>query len=112
MTRRFLLLVLLALPLAAADISGNWTFMVDLGGQGGSPKFSFQQKGEALTGSYSGQLGEAKLKGTVKGDQIEFQFDTSGITVVYKGTVVGASEMKGKTDYGGQAEGTWTAKKD
>jgi hypothetical protein len=112
MTRLFFLLALLAVPSMAADISGRWTFAVDLGGQGGSPKFTFEQKGEALTGVYSGQLGEAKLKGTVKGDRVEFEFETSGITVVYSGAVVSATEMKGKTDYGGQAEGTWTAKRD
>ena len=112
MTRRILLLALLILPLAAADISGKWSFAIDLGGQSGTPKFTFEQKGEALTGTYSGQLGESKLKGTVKGGQVEFQFETSGIVVVYKGAIVSAAEMKGSADYGGQAQGTWTAKKD
>lgn len=96
----------------AADISGSWTLQVDLGGQSGSPKMTFQQKGEALTGTYSGQLGESKLKGTVKGDKIEFQFETGGIPVGYAGTIVSASEMKGKCDYGEVGAGTWTAKKD
>jgi len=105
-------MVLLALPLLAADISGNWTFHVDLGGQSGSPKFTFQQKGEVVTGTYTGQLGESKLKGTVKGDIVEFQFETAGIDVVYKGTIVNATEMKGKCDYGGQAAGIWTARKE
>ena len=73
---------------------------------------TFQQKGEALTGTYSGQLGESKLKGTVKGDKVEFQFETGEITVVYLGTIVNATEMKGKCDYGGFFAGTWTAKKD
>jgi hypothetical protein len=49
MTRRLLLLALLALQLTAADISGKWTFAVDLGGQSGSPKFTFQQKGESAS---------------------------------------------------------------
>jgi len=111
MTRRLVLLAFLAVSTYAADITGKWTFAVDLGGQSGSPGFTFQQKGEVLTGTYAGQLGEAKLTGTVKGDQVEFQFETSGIAVVYKGTIVSATEMKGKADYGGQAEGTWTAKK-
>lgn len=111
MTRTLFLLALLALPVAAADISGNWTFTVDLGGQGGSPKFTFQQKGETLTGTYAGQLGEAKLNGSVKGEKVVFQFESSGIVAVYSGTIVSATEMKGKADYGGQAEGTWTAKK-
>ena len=96
----------------AADITGNWTFHVDLGGQSGSPKFTFQQKGEVVTGTYTGQLGESKLKGTVKGENVEFQFETAGIAVVYTGMIVTASGMKGKCDYGGQGAGTWTAKKD
>lgn len=113
MTRRILLTLAVAVaPLFGADVTGNWTFAVDLGGQNGTPKFRFTQKGEALTGTYSGQLGDAKLEGTVKGDAITFRFETSGITVTYSGTVVSATEMKGKADYGGQAEGTWTAKKD
>lgn len=112
MLRRIVLLALLAFPALAADITGNWTFQVDLGGQGGSPKFTFQQKGESLTGTYSGQLGQSKLTGTVKGDDVKFQFETSGITVTYIGKITSPTAMKGQADYGGQAEGTWTAKKD
>jgi hypothetical protein len=111
MTRR-LTLFLLALPLLAADISGKWTFQVDLGGQGGSPKFTFQQKGEELTGTYAGQLGDATLRGTVKGDKVEFRFETQGAAIIYTGTILSPTEMKGRADYAGQAEGTWTAKKD
>lgn len=112
MVRRLFLIALCALSLAAADITGSWSFEVDLGGQSGTPKFTFQQKGEALTGTYSGQLGESKLTGTVKGNEVEFKFEISGGTVVYKGTIVSATEMKGAADYAGQAEGTWKAKKD
>ena len=35
---------------------------------------TFKQDGEKLTGHYSGQLGEADLTGTVKGQDIEFKF--------------------------------------
>lgn len=99
MLRRILLTALFALPALAADIAGKWNFEVDLGGQSGTPKFAFQQKGETLTG-------------TVKGDDISFQFETSGIKVTYIGKVTSPTTMKGRADYGGQAEGTWTAKKD
>jgi hypothetical protein len=105
------LLFLFALPLLAADISGSWMFQVEVGGQSGTPKFTFEQKGEELTGTYSGQLGESKVKGTVKADKVEFEFETQGYRIVYRGTVVSGTEMKGTADYAGQAEGTWTAKK-
>lgn len=111
MLRRIPLFVL-SLPLFAVDVSGNWTFRVDLGALNGAPKLILQQKGESLTGSYFGRLGEAKLKGTVKGDRIEFQFEASGTAAVYTGTVVSETEMKGRADYAGISKGTWTAKKD
>ncbi len=110
MLRRTLLL-LFALPLLAADISGRWVFQVEVGGQSGVPRFTFSQKGEELTGTYSGQLGEAKLQGTVKADKVQFEFETQGYRIVYRGTVVSGTEMKGTADFAGQAEGTWTAKK-
>jgi hypothetical protein len=105
------LLVLLSLPLLAADISGSWMFQVEVSGQRGTPKFPFSQKREELTGTYSGQRGEAKVQGTGKGDQVEFHFETQGYRIVYRGTVVSGAEMKGTADFAGQAKGTWTAKK-
>jgi hypothetical protein len=109
---RRLILFALSLPLLAVDVSGNWTFRVDLGARNGAPKFILQQRGESLTGSYFGRLGEAKLKGTVKGDRIEFQFEVSGTSAVYTGKVVSKTEMKGLAEYAGISNGSWTAKKD
>lgn len=112
MIRRILLLSLLALPLAAADISGSWTFEVEIAGMTGRPSFKFVQKGEELTGEYSGQLGQAKLKGTVKGDAVEFQFQAGEYPVSYAGKLENDRLMKGKLDIAGQAEGTFVGKKD
>lgn len=109
---RYIPLFVLSLPLLAADVSGNWTFRVDLGIRNGAPKFVLQQRGEVLTGSYFGRLGEAKLKGTVKGERIAFQFEVSGRTATYSGTIVSDTEMKGRAEYSGLSDGTWTAKRD
>ncbi len=96
---------------ARADISGEWAFEVEIAGNTGTPTFTFEQDGEKLTGTYNGQFGEADLKGTVKGDKVEFSFELqAGATAVYKGKLDGET-MKGDCDYAGQAEGTWTAKK-
>ena len=117
MVRGKLALVLLVLlivavsPLAAADVSGKWTFEVNMDMGSGSPSFIFEQEGEKLTGTYSGAAGEAELTGTVKGDTIVFQFQTEWGTVKYEGTIEPDGGMKGKADYAGQAQGTWTAKR-
>ncbi len=114
MRRILLSFFLLVIALPAADVTGKWEFTVDLGGQGGKPTFTFEQKGEKLTGKYDGALGQADVTGTVKGDQIEFKFTAKGdlgeLTATYKGTVSG-NTIKGKAEYGQLGEGTFTAKK-
>ena len=104
--------VVLSLAAYAADVTGTWNAQVDLGGQGGSPTFVLKQDGDKLTGTYSGALGEAPLTGTIKGDKVTFNFDAQGAAVHYEGTInADGTEMKGTCDYGGQASGTFTAKK-
>lgn len=103
-------------PGLAADVSGKWTFTLEISGVGTfNPNFEFKQDGEKLTGKYSGGLGNADLTGTVKGDQIEFSFkaDYNGdpLTVVYKGTVESGSKMKGTAKLGDMAEASWTGEK-
>jgi hypothetical protein len=96
---------------AAADVTGDWAFEVEIAGNQGTPGFTFKQDGEKLSGKYNGQFGESDLSGTVKDNNIEFSFELEGGgKVTYKGTVDGET-MKGTCDYAGQAEGTWTAKK-
>ena len=106
-----ILILVLTMPLLAADVSGKWVFEVKLDMGTGSPTFAFEQDGEQLTGTYSGAAGSAKLTGTVKGNSIEFQFKTDWGTVKYEGTIDGQDAMSGKADYAGQANGSWKAKR-
>jgi hypothetical protein len=97
------------------DVTGEWAFTVETGMGSGTPAISFKQSGEALTGTYTGQLGSAPFKGTVKGNAIQFAFelDAQGqtIDVSYTGTVDGAT-MKGAVSMaGGQLSGTFAAKR-
>jgi hypothetical protein len=114
MLRRLFLLsvaLLLALPALAADVTGTWKAEVQTDAGSGNPTFVLKQDGEKLTGTYSGQLGEAKLTGTIKGTEITFQFDV-GAAVIYVGTVdVAGAKMSGQVDLAGQAKGTFTAEK-
>lgn len=100
---------------AKTDVTGKWTFNVETGAGSGTPTMTFKQEGEKLTGHYSGQLGEADLAGTVKGQTVEFKFtvDVGGqqLNCVYSGAVDGKDSMKGKVDLVGLGEGTFTAKR-
>ena len=78
----------------------------------GTATFNFKQNGEQLSGTYSGTFGEAKVTGTVKGEQAEWSFenDQAG-KISYKGVVAGATEIKGSVEYGLLGNGTFTAQK-
>jgi hypothetical protein len=98
----------------ANNVTGEWTFTVQTDQGGGTPTMTFKQDGEKLTGKYAGQLGNADLTGTVKGDAIHFTFtiDAQGqqAPVTYDGTVE-KNTMKGKLDIAGMINGTFTATK-
>ncbi len=100
---------------AAANISGVWAFTVQTQMGTGTPTFTFEQKGEELTGKYSGQLGEAPLKGMIKGTDVNFSIKVNvqgeNLEVTYTGKVEGSDQMKGTAKFGGLGEGTWTAKR-
>jgi hypothetical protein len=106
------LILAFGLILQGADVTGTWTAMVVLDAGTGTATFTFEQNGQTLVGTYSGVLGEAKVAGTVKGDQVEWSFDGGQAgRVTYKGTLDGASKMKGTAEYGGLGKGTFTAEK-
>ncbi len=108
------LLVPAHLGAQATNVTGEWTFTVQTDQGGGTPVITFKQDGEKLTGKYAGQLGNADLTGTVKGNAIHFTFtlDVQGqqAPVTYDGTVE-KNTMKGKLDIGGMVNGTFTATK-
>ena len=98
---------------AAADVSGTWDAVVETAQGTGTPVFTFKQDGAKLTGQYKGQLGEAPLTGTVKGNEVSFTFTVNPgeeIKVEYTGTVDGTA-MKGTTKFGTYGDGSFTAKK-
>ncbi|MEO5815534.1 MAG: hypothetical protein ABIT20_09675 [Gemmatimonadaceae bacterium] len=111
-------LMLSARTLAAqkVDVTGKWLFAVTTGAGTGTPTVTLKQQGDSLTGHYSSQaLGEADLKGSVTNGTIKFSFTTEvqGTTLVvnYSGMVESSDALKGVVDIGGQATGTFTAKR-
>jgi hypothetical protein len=98
----------------AEDVTGTWIMSVETGAGSGTPTFKFTQQGESLSGSYSGLLGEAPVAGTIKGDEVSFEFTVGGsgqsLTVKYTGKVNGTS-MSGRVSLGQLGEGTFTGRK-
>lgn len=119
-SRRFLLaaaaVAAFASPTIAADVdvTGKWSMTVETQAGTGNPTFDLKQEGSTITGQYSGQLGEAPVTGTVKGNEVTFGFKVSGqgqeLEVTYTGTVEGDT-MKGKVSLGDFGDGTFTGKK-
>ena len=101
---------------AKPDVTGKWLLAVTTSAGTGAPTLTLTQRGDSLTGHYSSQvLGEADVKGSIKGQAITFMMNVevqgNGIAVTYTGTVDTSDSMKGTVDLGGQATGTFTAKR-
>lgn len=100
---------------SADNITGVWNFNVETPAGAGTPVFTLKQEGEKVTGTYKGQLGEAPVNGTVKGNDVMLMIKVSPqgeeITVTYTGKITGKDAMSGKATFGSLGEGNWTAKK-
>ena len=99
---------------ADANVTGKWTMTVTTQAGTGSPTFDLKQEGANVTGTYKGQLGEAPVTGSVKGDDLTLNIKISAqgqeLAVVYTGKVDGNS-VSGKVSLGELGEGTFTGKK-
>ena len=100
---------------ASVVLTGTWAFTVETSAGSGMPTITLKQDGDKLTGHYAGQLGEADLTGSVKGQEIAFTFvvDVQGMRLVntYTGSIESKDSLKGKVDIAGFAAGTFTAKR-
>lgn len=98
------------------DISGTWSFSVDMGSQQGTPTFVFKQQGERLSGTVTRPGGEQqKVSGTVKGDKTVFWFEATrdgrSLKATYSGAIESPAKMSGAVEFTGAVtgKGTWTA---
>lgn len=100
---------------ALADASGTWLMSVETQAGAGSPTFVLVQKGDQITGTYKGQLGEAPVTGSVKGNAITLTYKINAqgqdIEVVYTGTLDGDKITDGKVKLGSFGDGTFSGKK-
>jgi hypothetical protein len=94
----------------AVNVSGTWNVTVETDAGSGTPTFVLKQEGEKISGTYSGQLGEAPIKGTIKGNIIHLEFSIEGNLVTYDGKAT-ATEMEGTLNLADIATGTFKGKK-
>ena len=115
---RVAVLILAAMTLAAADVSGKWAGEVQ--GRNGQPRpisFTFKQDGAALTGSMVGPMGrEVEITdGKVDGDNISFlvkmEFQGNEVKITYTGKLDGDNLKMKSTREGSDRVQEFTAKK-
>ena len=98
----------------AVDITGAWEMTVETPQGTMVITANFKQDGEMLTGSHVSEMGEAPLKGTVKGADVEYTLtlDMGGqqMSIVHKAKVDGDT-MKGSADIEGMGTIAFTAKR-
>lgn len=121
MTRaRFCLLALLLAACSAspafaqATVAGNWDLTIVSPQGPNTQRVSFKQDGDKVMGLFKSPAGELPLEGTLTGNDLKLLF-----TITFQGqplpiTLTGKLEgetMAGKADFGGFAEGDFSAKR-
>lgn len=97
-----------------AGVTGDWEVTINSPQGSRSVNATFKQDGEKLTGALKSARGEQPISGTVKGNEIKFSYPYKtaelDFTITMTGSLTGDS-IKGAADFGGLAEGDWTAKR-
>jgi hypothetical protein len=105
-----LLFAALTPALAAHALDGTWEFAVTLSAGEGTATLELKVDGNAVTGTYTGQVGTAPVTGTVNGDAVELSFDSQAGKVTYSGKLADGT-ITGTAVYGELGDGTFVAKK-
>ena len=114
----FVFAALLVLAMSAfaqtSGVTGDWELTINSPQGSRTVDATFKQEGEKLSGVLRGARGEQPLEGTVKGKEVKFSYPYKQgdleFTITMTGTIDGDA-IKGTADYGGLAEGDWTAKR-
>ena len=109
---KLIALTLMAAPAFALDVTGVWNVTVKLNYGGGPAAFVFTQTGDRLKGSYKGALGEAPVSGTVKGHDVQWEFDHAKLgKIKFSGSLKENGNIEGSAKYGQFVSGTFIAQR-
>ena len=104
--------LLLASSVASADVSGSWSFAVEVMGQNGVASVTMAQGSDgSIAGHYTGQIGDADFTGTATGNDFQFVLVVDVGSITDKGTLPEDGTIKGSLDRSGMAEGTFVGRK-
>jgi hypothetical protein len=96
----------LMLPLAAADVSGDWKLEGDIAGNPVNPVCTLKQDGANLEGvcKHPDQEAPIAIKGQVDGDKVkwgyEIEHNGTKYQLLYTATLESETAMKGTVDAG------------
>ncbi len=113
--------VLLSAPADAAaqtDLSGAWILTVqsDQGGEQPPITIEITQDGQDLVAmGDGGEIGQIEMAGTVDGSDVRFEWalyiEGQELAIVFVGTIGDDGTIAGTADFGGFAQGSWTAER-
>jgi hypothetical protein len=113
----FALALLVAAPVFAqtpASVVGDWDVTINSPQGANTTRVAFTQEGEKVNGLFKSPMGELPFTGTMTGNELKFAFQIpfqgAALDITMTGKVE-AETMTGKADFGGMAEGDWTAKR-
>jgi hypothetical protein len=113
----FALALLVATPAFAqtpASVVGDWDVTINSPQGANTTRVAFTQDGDKVKGLFKSPNGELPFTGTMTGDELKFAFQIpfqgAALDITMTGKVE-AETMAGKADFGGMAEGDWTAKR-
>jgi hypothetical protein len=93
-------------------VGGTWAVTIQYTCGAGEQHFTLKQDGDTVTGDHKGEIYNATLKGTVRGDQIKLQsampVGGNAIRWTFEGSVRGSS-MSGTANMGEYGPATFTA---
>jgi hypothetical protein len=110
------LLLLVAGPVfAQTNVAGDWDVTITSPQGANTVLVSFKQDGEKVSGIFKSAQGQLPFDGgTLTGGELKFTFTITTQGMQLPITLTGkveAATMAGKADFGGFAEGDWTAKR-
>ena len=114
--KTIILLIVLALPAASADVSGTWNVEASADGHNAAPVCVFKQLENRLSGVCKYDNISSDLTGEVKDKEVTWKYDTTyegePITVTFFGRLDTETTMKGSLQVApGAVQGEFSAKK-